>query len=311
MNDNGFSLSQAKTQIGLHQFDRWRSPTAAQGMDGVWVDISSDDRWPQMLAEWKRDACQHPRKIIYHWQDGGYCDRYSYCCFDCGARASQNLKHSEAQSAGVAVDFTEERRVKASEEYERLRKAYYDKISFAAIERVQSAVPPVCARIAEIKAIETHYRGHRFRSRLEARWAVYFDALGLIWNYEQEGYDLGRAGRYLPDFFLPDLGGGTWAEVKPDGVDYRHPDAVKWQALSAGTSFDFLLLDGPPSLKAYQAINDGDWTEVSFNSKYLPPFNHDGAPRLYWVPGGEEDCDTEDAVYAARSARFEHNKASA
>jgi hypothetical protein len=27
-----------------------------------------------------------------------------------------------------------------------------------------------------IQAIETVYRGHRFRSRLEARWAVFFDA---------------------------------------------------------------------------------------------------------------------------------------
>jgi hypothetical protein len=25
------------------------------------------------------------------------------------------------------------------------------------------------------KAIETHYKGYRFRSRLEARWAVFFD----------------------------------------------------------------------------------------------------------------------------------------
>jgi hypothetical protein len=29
----------------------------------------------------------------------------------------------------------------------------------------------------EIKAIETSYKGYRFRSRLEARWAVFFDAL--------------------------------------------------------------------------------------------------------------------------------------
>ena len=28
-----------------------------------------------------------------------------------------------------------------------------------------------------IKAIETVYNGYRFRSRLEARWAVFFDAL--------------------------------------------------------------------------------------------------------------------------------------
>lgn len=29
-----------------------------------------------------------------------------------------------------------------------------------------------------IKAIETEYDGHKFRSRLEARWAVFFNAIG-------------------------------------------------------------------------------------------------------------------------------------
>jgi hypothetical protein len=42
-----------------------------------------------------------------------------------------------------------------------------------------------------IKPIETHYKGYRFRSRLEARWAVFFDELGLRWEYEREGFDLG------------------------------------------------------------------------------------------------------------------------
>ena len=36
-------------------------------------------------------------------------------------------------------------------------------------------------RSARIKAIETSYKGYLFRSRLEARWAVFFDALGLVW----------------------------------------------------------------------------------------------------------------------------------
>lgn len=63
-----------------------------------------------------------------------------------------------------------------------------------------------------IKAIETQYKGYRFRSRLEARWAVFFDALGIEWEYEKEGYDLGEAGWYLPDFWLPEF--GIWVEIK-------------------------------------------------------------------------------------------------
>jgi hypothetical protein len=62
-----------------------------------------------------------------------------------------------------------------------------------------------------IKPIETVYAGCRFRSRLEARWAVFFDDLGIEWEYESQGYE-SRAGRYLPDFWLPDM--RHWAEVK-------------------------------------------------------------------------------------------------
>ena len=63
-----------------------------------------------------------------------------------------------------------------------------------------------------IQAIETQYQGCRFRSRLEARWAVFFDAMDIKWEYEKEGYALGELGWYLPDFWLPDL--RVWVEVK-------------------------------------------------------------------------------------------------
>ena len=56
-----------------------------------------------------------------------------------------------------------------------------------------------------LKAIETYYKGYRFRSRLEARWAVFFDACGVEWEYEPEGFDLGDGIRYLPDFLLHDV----------------------------------------------------------------------------------------------------------
>lgn len=38
-----------------------------------------------------------------------------------------------------------------------------------------------------ITPIETLYKGYRFRSRLEARWAVFMDACGADWEYEPEG----------------------------------------------------------------------------------------------------------------------------
>lgn len=74
-----------------------------------------------------------------------------------------------------------------------------------------------------MKAIETEYDGYRFRSRLEARWAIVWNELGIDYLYEPEGlkvpiryrtqwYPRAAVLRYLPDFQLPDL--GLWAEVK-------------------------------------------------------------------------------------------------
>ena len=54
--------------------------------------------------------------------------------------------------------------------------------------------------MGEIKAIETVYNGYRFRSRLEARWAVFFDALGVEYEYEPQGFVLPSGKHYLPDF---------------------------------------------------------------------------------------------------------------
>lgn len=66
-----------------------------------------------------------------------------------------------------------------------------------------------------ITPLETRYAGCRFRSRLEARWAVFFDHLGIKWEYEPQGYAVGRNKQpYLPDFRLPEL--DTLVEVKGD-----------------------------------------------------------------------------------------------
>lgn len=83
---------------------------------------------------------------------------------------------------------------------------------------------------SRIRAIETRYRGYRFRSRLEARWAVFFDAAGIEWSYEDEGWNLLGSRKYvlthhidyqkfakepllyLPDFYLPQQ--ECWIEIK-------------------------------------------------------------------------------------------------
>lgn len=73
-----------------------------------------------------------------------------------------------------------------------------------------------------ITPIETNYAGCRFRSRLEARWAVFFDHLGISWEYEPQGYNInGRP--YLPDFRITVGKMKIAVEVKgdPDRLDLR------------------------------------------------------------------------------------------
>ncbi len=62
-----------------------------------------------------------------------------------------------------------------------------------------------------IKPIETKYNGFRFRSRLEARRAIFFDMIGLKYEYEVEGFEMNGI-RYLPDFYIPSL--DRWFEIK-------------------------------------------------------------------------------------------------
>jgi hypothetical protein len=85
-----------------------------------------------------------------------------------------------------------------------------------------------------IQPIETHYAGCRFRSRLEARWAVFFDHLAIRWEYEAQGYNLPSGARYLPDFRLPQL--SALIEVKGDEEAFkadapRYAEAVQTRSL--------------------------------------------------------------------------------
>jgi len=76
-----------------------------------------------------------------------------------------------------------------------------------------------------IKPIETKYNGYRFRSRLEARWAVFLDEIGVAYDYEPEGFDIDGVW-YLPDFLLTEL--DVWFEVKG-----QEPGDEEWEKIIA------------------------------------------------------------------------------
>lgn len=93
----------------------------------------------------------------------------------------------------------------------------------------------------ELRVLETRYGGIRYRSRTEARWAVFFDMIGLRHQYEPEGFEI-RVGYYCPDFWLPDL--NMFFEVK--GKEPTFEEVGKCEALCEAAECDMLLSSGPP-----------------------------------------------------------------
>ena len=94
-----------------------------------------------------------------------------------------------------------------------------------------------------IQPLETKYKGYRFRSRTEARWAVFFDSLGIKYEYEKEGYKL-KSGCYLPDFWLPDY--KYWIEIK--GIEPTKEELSKMEELRETTEFPAILFFGYPEV---------------------------------------------------------------
>lgn len=174
-------------------------------------------------------------------------------------------------------------------------------------------------------AIQTEYNGYKFRSRTEARWAVFFDALEIKYEYEKEGYKL-KSGMYLPDFWLPKY--NLWVEIKAES-----PTEVEKQLcceLAIATQNTTLLISGQPSLTDYSIyiapdedfpfagekylfgqdrkvekvlwlIEDEDWSGIC-----LDPEKNERSGDKYLV--GEHADWINSALEKARSARFEHGE---
>lgn len=109
------------------------------------------------------------------------------------------------------------------------------------------------------QAIETKYKGCRFRSRTEARWAVFFDTLRIDWEYEAEGYKLSDGTCYLPDFklLIPNQP-LTFCEVKGGDFDsYDDEEMHQRWVFANDLQARIILLNGAPKLRIYDMIPPG------------------------------------------------------
>lgn len=157
------------------------------------------------------------------------------------------------------------------------------------------------------KAIETSYAGCRFRSRLEARWAVVFDHLHITWQFEAQGFHL-PSGNYLPDFQIDGVRQPFFVEIKgpmPNAREFqvaseinlqvapliifqgdlprRRGEGTAWVLEESGkNTYDWIMTDPEKALIAASYVG------VSTQPSAIP----------IW----------EEAVTAGRSARFEHGE---
>lgn len=93
--------------------------------------------------------------------------------------------------------------------------------------------------LSPLQAIPTLYGGVWFRSRLEARWAVFFTRIGLDWVWEDQRYRA-EPKSYLPDFLLPKL--RLRIEIKPT-MDDRHDGPALLAAFNLWQDFANKVLD--------------------------------------------------------------------
>ena len=170
----------------------------------------------------------------------------------------------------------------------------------------------------EIKAIETEYNGYKFRSRLEARWAVFFDAMKIPYEYEPEGYKFEDGTLYLPDFRIQvrhrsytDEWEPVFAEIKGlmsqrdkqkiEKLSEYHPVIVLGN-LPANVEEYFDLYNKHDGFHSYRYM-DGD--------EYMAAFSiYKGIP---WICGPDHDQydggkKMNAALLKARQARFEHGE---
>ena len=171
----------------------------------------------------------------------------------------------------------------------------------------------------EIKAIETRYNGYRFRSRLEARWAVFFSAVGLDYEYEMEGFEMDDV-RYLPDFYIPSL--DRWFEIKGQPMSIAEiKKCEQFCFRKDNENIKFSVLIGAPTPAMYKddvvqimGISEFTWewpsklypadTRILAQGLVKDEYDSRFVPGIWKVPNLTDEQLIQ-AIKSAREARFE------
>lgn len=170
------------------------------------------------------------------------------------------------------------------------------------------------------------YKGYSFESELEARWAVFFDALDTRWEYKQQAFNLPYGGKCVPDFWLPFQ--QYWIEIKSEipveatliqaadlSFATRTWSYVVWGSIGEHNIYGFNL---PFYEQGYDKRYVFSVDETSQQLMVLNPLRSDDAYQFIgYSPGSQqmimqrtadilENARLNAAYETARTARFEH-----
>ena len=146
-----------------------------------------------------------------------------------------------------------------------------------------------------IEAIPTEYKNIKFRSKLEVKWAVFFDECGIEYVYEHDGYRFQKPEdadptNYIPDFILKNVGGSIngnlYVEVKGvmDIVDAKKIKGFVREGRDSKTRPTdtpvLVLGDIPDGFDIYGMLQYMKEHSEKKENGFPPPFN-------FWTINGE------------------------
>lgn len=112
------------------------------------------------------------------------------------------------------------------------------------------------------------WNGFCFRSRLEARWAIFLEYLQIDYLYEPKTFRLPNGHKYTPDFYLPSR--RVWFEIKP-----TYPTELERERAQ--------LLSSMPSVKGHRILLIYGSVQPPFVKKF-----YEGAKAIEFFPNGEQ-----------------------
>lgn len=139
------------------------------------------------------------------------------------------------------------------------------------------------------RALPTVHQGVTYRSQTEARWAVFFDTLGVQFSYERETISLSSGQKYMPDFYIKDF--NAYFEVKPSNDEVVTAEAAKARCLAHDRPGQRVWLAiGAPAPKTPNILVLDEWSkdvpieDILSDSRHRHWFHEDRRDeRVYWL----------------------------